>query len=100
MGELARLELPSNPSAYIKTGCSADGSGNLVVSIRNDTTVQVMGIQVGVVYTDSAGRQQQRNFAIRGQVPPGQVASVNTGMGPYTAGSNCPAQVVAAQVAE
>jgi predicted Zn-dependent protease len=99
-GELARLELPSNPSAYIPAGCSADGNGNLVVSIRNDTTVEVTGIQVGVVYTDSAGRQQQRNFAIRGQVSPGQVASVSTGMGPYTAGTSCPAQVVAAQVAE
>ena len=100
MGELARLELPSNPSAYIPTACSADGSGNLVVAIRNDTSVQVTGIQVGVVYADSSGRQQQRNFAIRGQVPPGQIASVNTGMGPYTAGTSCPAQVVAAEVAE
>ena len=34
------------------------------------------------------------------QVSPGQIASVNTGMGPYTSGSACPAQVVAAQVAE
>ena len=100
IGELARLEMPSNPSAYIPTACSADGSGKLVVSIRNDTTVDVTGIQVGVAYTDSQGRQQQQRFAIRGQVAPGKVASVNTGMGPYTAGSSCPAQVVAARVAE
>jgi predicted Zn-dependent protease len=99
-GELVRLELPSNPSAYINRACSADGNGNLIVSVRNETTVQVRGIQVSVQYADSAGRQQQRRFNINGQLPPGQVASVNTGMGPFTAGSSCPAQVVAAEIAE
>jgi predicted Zn-dependent protease len=99
-GELVRLELPSNPGAYINRACSADGSGNLIVSVRNETTVQVRGIQVSVQYADSAGRQQQRRFSINGQLPSGQVASVNTGMGPFTAGSTCPAQVVAAEVAE
>lgn len=99
-GELVRLELPSNPGAYINRACSADGNGNLIVSVRNETAVQVRGIQVSVQFADSAGRQQQRRFSINGQVPPGQVASVNTGMGPYSAGSSCPAQVIAAEVAE
>jgi len=98
--ELVRLELPSNPGAYIPSACSSDGSGKLIVSIRNDTTVQISGVQVAVTHSDSLGRTQQKRFSISGQVAPGQVASVNTGMGPYTAGSNCPAQVVAAQVAE
>ena len=100
IAELVRLELPSNPGAYIPTGCSADGTGKLIVSIRNDTNVQIGGVQVAVVYTDASGRQQQQRFDINGQVLPGQVASVNTGMGPYAAGSNCPAQVVAASIVE
>ena len=98
--KLVKLELPSNPDAYIPSGCSADGSGNLIVSIRNDTTVAITGIAVAVVYTDASGRQLQPRFNINGRVSPGQVASVNTGLGPYTEGSNCPVQVVAAEVAE
>ena len=98
--ELVRLELPSNPSAYIPTGCSADGNARLVVAVRNDTTVQISGVEVAVAYTDAYGRQQQQRFAIRGQIPPGEVASVNTGLGPYAEGSGCPAQVIAAEVAE
>ena len=97
---LARLDLSSNPGAYIASGCSADGNGKLIVSVRNDTTVAIDGVAVAVIYTDASGRQQQPRFNINGRVAPGQVASVNTGLGPYTAGSNCPAQVVAAEVAE
>ena len=97
--ELAKLDLSSNPGNYIASGCSADGSGKLVVSVRNDTPVPVQGIQVVVSYSDASGAQQRR-FSISGQLPPGQIASVNTGMGPYTSSSACPAQVVAAEVVE
>jgi predicted Zn-dependent protease len=99
-GKLVKLDLPTNPGAYIPSGCSADGTGKLIVSVRNDTSVVITGIAVAVVYTDAAGRQQQPRFTINGRVAPGQVASVNTGLGPYTEGSQCPAQVVAAEVAE
>jgi predicted Zn-dependent protease len=98
--ELVRLELPSNPGAYVLRRCDPDASGNLVVTVKNDTAVQITGVQVVVQYADASGRQQQVRHAVRGQIPPGQVASVNTGLGPYTAGSNCPATVVAAQIAE
>lgn len=97
---LVKLELPTNPGAYVSRRCDPDANGNLVVSVRNDTTVQIRDVQIVVQYGDSAGRQQQRRQAIRGQIPPGQIASVNTGLGPYVAGSNCPATVVAAQLAE
>ena len=98
MARLVELELPSNPGAYIPSGCSADGYGKLIVSIRNDTTVDITGIAVAVVYTDASGREQRPRFSINGRVAPGQVASVNTGLGPYTEG--CPAQVVSAEIAE
>ena len=97
---LVRLELPSNPSAYIPSGCSADGNAKLIVSVRNDTPMPITGVQVTVSYTNAAGQPQQPRFDIGGQIQPGQVASVNTGLGPYTAGSSCPAKVVAASVVE
>lgn len=97
---LAKLELPSNPGAYIPRACDADSSGNLVVSVRNDTGVQITGVEIAVSYTDSSGRAAQRRLAIRGQIPPGQIASVNSGMGPYTPSGNCPAVVIAARIVE
>ena len=97
---LVKLELPTNPGAYIARGCEADSSGNLVVSVRNDTTVQITGVEVLVIYTDSYGRAVQQRHSIRGSIAPGQIASVNTGMGPYTPGSKCPAEVVAAQLVD
>lgn len=98
--QVARLELPSNPSAYIPHACSADSDGNLVVSIRNDSAVTVSGVQIAVGYTDGSGRQQQRRFSVGGSVAPGGIASVNSGMGPYNPGAGCPASVVAAEVEE
>jgi predicted Zn-dependent protease len=96
---LVKLELPTNPGAYIAKGCDADSNGNLVVSVRNDTTVQITGVQVVVTQTDSSGRPVQQRFSIRGQIPPGQIASVNTGLGPYTRGGSCPVEVSAARIA-
>ena len=97
---LVRLELPTNPAAYIARGCDADGAGNLVVSVRNDTTVQITGVVIAVSYTDASGGAALQRHTIRGQIAPGAIASVNTGMSPYIAGSSCPAEVVAAQIVE
>jgi tetratricopeptide (TPR) repeat protein len=98
--ELMRLELPTNPSAYIASRCSPDANARLIVSVRNEAPLQVEGIQVAVTYAVSAGRQQQRRFSINEKLMPGEVASVNTGMGPFQQGSTCPAQVVAARLVE
>ena len=98
--QLVRLDLPSNPDAYVLRRCDPDANGKLVVSVKNDTSVQIEGVRVMVQYTGSSGRAEQVVHVIRGQIPPGQIASVNTGLGPYTAGSNCPATVVGAQIAE
>ena len=96
--QLARLELSSNPSAYIAHACSADNSANLVVSIRNDSQVTVSGVQVEVSYTDDYGRQQQRRYDVTGRIAPGEIANVNSGMSPYNPSAGCPVRVVAAEV--
>ena len=98
--ELVRLDLPSNPGAYVLRRCDADAGGNLVVSVKNNTSVQIADVQIAVQYNDSTGRARQSRQAVRGQIPPGQIASVNTGLGPYTPGSDCPVQVVSARIAE
>ncbi len=97
---LVKLDLPSNPGAYVARGCDADANGKLIVSVRNDTMVTIDGVQISVSYTDTAGRPVRQQHSIRGQIAPGRIASVNTGMGPYVPGSNCPAQVIAARIVE
>ncbi|MDH3748394.1 MAG: M48 family metalloprotease [Gammaproteobacteria bacterium] len=98
-GELARIELPRNPSAYVKHRCDADANGNLIVSVQNQAGVPVGGVRIAVQYTDNYGRTQQLVKAINGQIASGQIASVNTGLGGYT-GSSCPATVIAAHVVQ
>ncbi len=97
---LVRLDLPDNPGTYLARRCDADGSGNLVVSVQNQTSVPLTGVQIEVTYTDGSGRAAKRRFDVRGQIPAGRIASVNTGISPYTSGSACPVLVVSAAIAE
>jgi predicted Zn-dependent protease len=98
--DLVRLDIGRNPSTYVLKRCDPDGSGNLVVSVKNNTSITVRDVRIAVQYTDSAGIRQRLDKSIGGRIGPGQIASVNTGLGPYAAGSDCPATVIAAQVAD
>jgi len=97
--ELVRLELPTNPSAYISSACGNDGSGQLSVSVRNDTPVLVTGIDVLFQYVDAGGIERQQSRAVGGQLAAGKVASFRTELTP-SPGTRCTAKVVSAQVAE
>ena len=94
-----RLQLPTNPDQFVPRRCDADANGYLVVSVQNQTSWAIEGVEIVVEYTDNYGRGQQVRKAIQGEIAPGQVASVNTGLGPYSGGS-CPVRVVAARYAE
>lgn len=96
--QLARLDLSSNPSAYIAHACSVDGNANLVLSIHNDSAVTVSNVRVAVQYEDQYGRTMERSYDVGGRVAPGEIASVNTGWGPYNLNSGCPARVTRAKV--
>jgi predicted Zn-dependent protease len=97
--KLQRLQLPSSPGEVIPRRCDADSAGNLVVSVKNTTPWAIEGVQIEVRYTDAAGRTQTVRQAFRDRIPPGEIASINTGLGPYSGGS-CPAEVTAARFAE
>jgi len=97
--KLQRLKLPSSPGEVIPRRCDADSAGNLVVSVKNPTPWAIEGVQIAVTYTDAAGRAQVVRQTIPNRIPPGEIASFNTGLGPYSGGS-CPAEVTAARYAE
>jgi predicted Zn-dependent protease len=97
--ELVRLELPTKPSAYIASACGDDGSGQIAVQVRNDTSVSVTGVKAQFQYVDAGGTQRQRTQNFSGQLAPGKIASAKTGLTP-SPGSRCAAAVTAAQIAE
>lgn len=96
---LVRLELPKEPASYIASACGDDGSGEVVIQVRNETPVPVTGLQVQYRYVDAGGTERQGTQAIRGQVAPGKIASARTGQAPY-AGTRCESAVVSARIAE
>lgn len=98
--ELLKLDLPSNPDAYIATACQRDANGNIVASIRNDTSASIGGIRVAVNYSDTSGRAVTRQHDIGGRIEPGRIASVNTGIRAYAPNTACSTTVIAAQLAD
>jgi predicted Zn-dependent protease len=95
--ELAKLELPANPSAHIASACGDDGSGQLGVSVRNDTPIAVSGVEVLFRYVDAGGVERQLSRSFGGQIAAGKVASIKTGLA-MSEGTSCAAKVVAAEI--
>ncbi len=98
--DLARLDIAQNPGSYVLRRCDADSNGDLVVSVKNDTTLTIDRIVVIVDYTDSSGRPGRLERVLNQRLGPEQVASLPTGLGPYLPGSACPATVVSARVVD
>jgi predicted Zn-dependent protease len=97
--ELVRLDLPSNPGAYVASACGDDGSGEVVISVRNDTPVALAGIEVVVAFVDSGGNQRRIGQIFSGQVEPGKIQSVATGIVPAP-DSTCTAEVTSARIVD
>ena len=96
---LVRFDLPDNPSAWVPYACAADGRQNLVIQVRNDAPEPLRNIRVVLSFTANDGSPRQVANAIPGPLAPGEIGSVNTGLGPYT-GGNCPVTVTYAELAE
>lgn len=97
---LVRLDIDNNPSAYVLRRCDPDASGNLVVSVKNDTAVTLNRIRLAIDYTDGSGRPRRMERRVDRRLAPGEIVGVQTDLGPYVAGTVCPATVIAAQVAQ
>ena len=76
-----RIDLPRNPSKYIRSGAQADSSGNLFAVVENATSVPVGRVQVRAVkYDAKTGRAiaQSQPMIING-VQPGKRNQVAVG---------------------
>ena len=96
---IVRLDIGENPGEYLSKGCSADGEGNLVVAVRNDTPVPITDVRFVVEFRDQGGVPRQVVRNVSGNLAAGQVVGVRTGLGPYQPGSGCPVAIVGARVA-
>ena len=81
---LARLDLPSNPGRYIKTGVTVDKNGYLHVVIQNSSKVKVSGIRVVVGRKTGFGLHEDSAFYLRKALKPDQRISVRTDIHPVT----------------
>ena len=96
---LVRLDIGANPGSYVSRRCDAGSNGNLVVSVRNDAGATLSRVVLGVTYADSQGRARSEQRVITRRIAAGEIASIDTGIGPYAAGAGCPVTVVAAELA-
>ncbi len=77
---LVRMDLPQNPSAYIKARPRLNRTGYLLAEISNPTTVSVNYIVLRIMSRTGQVVTKQ----IRDTVPAGRSLIVGTGLGPYS----------------
>ncbi|MDZ7644655.1 MAG: hypothetical protein U5K76_10795 [Woeseiaceae bacterium] len=75
---LVRLDIDRNPGNYVERRCDPGEGGNLVVSVRNATPLPLRNVVISVAYGQA--RQLERRLA--GTLDPGEIARVDTGLGP------------------
>lgn len=88
-----RLDIDENPGNYVSRRCDAGESGNLIVSMRNDTTRTMAEIGITIEYVGSDGRPRAVERFYRRSLPSGGIARLDTGLGPYVQGSRCPVNI-------
>ncbi|WP_282754622.1 M48 family metalloprotease [Desulfuromonas thiophila] len=77
-----RLDLPEQPQRYLTTAVGLDGKGQLVLRIRNDSSLNVRQIVCLLQFSDSRQRRQQRSLTLAEVLPAGQQHQLQTGIGP------------------
>lgn len=74
-----RIDMPKNPSKYLKAGPQVDNGGNLFAVVQNPTPVSVNNVQVRVVrYDAKTGRalEQSKPLVIRSAIGPNKQGNV------------------------
>lgn len=97
--ELARMQIEEQPEKFVATSCDAGSNGNLIISVRNDTTISIKGVRVQLDYSDNYGNTRREIINVDGRIAVGQVAQTDTGIRVYPE-TRCAEQVIAASVAE
>ena len=98
-GEIARMELPSQPAKYVLRSCDPGSNGNLIVSVRNDSAIAVTGVEVQLDYSDNYGNSRREIVKVGDRIEAGELAQADSGIRVYE-GTTCASKVIAARVAD
>lgn len=79
-GELARMELGSNPSKYIASRVVLDQQGMVWVQFLNRTSLSVRDIEISYAWLDNQGQTQQSKKTYRGPLGGGQQDQLSLGI--------------------
>lgn len=77
---LVKLDMPSNPTAYIKVANRVDAQGRWLITISNPTPVAIESLVLRVRYPDSRGIAREENQQVRQLIKSGQTAQLATGL--------------------
>jgi len=97
---LVQLDISNNPGKYLQFRCDPDSSGELIVSVMNNTQVPVTGVRFVIDYTDNVGRPRRIERQISRPLAAQEIVRVGTGLAPYSSGGDCPVRITAARIAE
>src|SRR5690606_20317634 len=86
-GEYQRMDLPQNPGNYIATAVQRDGAGHVYFALQNRAQLAVTNLQITPVLLDAYGRVAYQGQArvLRITLKPGEVKTVDSGLGAMTA---------------
>ena len=80
--QLARLDLPDNPSRYIEAALGLTEDGYLVVQLNNKSELAVKGVKVVVGVPVGGGIREKAAYRLDRQLAPGRRAKLRTDLGP------------------
>lgn len=84
---LAKLDLPANPGAYIKTALGITSTGHVAVTLQNQSAVMVSDLHITILLFSRSGKTQQKEKIIfKGPLKPGGTKTVTTRLTPGTSG--------------
>jgi len=81
---VVRIDLPSNPGAYIRVRTGLDAEGQLRVELANPTRLPVADIGLVIRFVDTDGNIRTVRRTITSTLPPNGAQIYNTGLGPFT----------------
>lgn len=99
---LARLDLPTQPGAYLPLRFGLDGDGNLVAQLANQAPFPVRDIVLELRVRSADGRIASRTIEVPGGIGAGASRTVRTGvqLAPDTASGDLDLRVVQARPAD
>jgi tetratricopeptide (TPR) repeat protein len=78
---LVRLDLPNNPSHYLKAHFVLDRSGNLLVSVQNPTPMPVYRVNVSIFFRGVNGQQKRLPLRSAKVIDAGKSKLIPSGIG-------------------